>query len=343
MNNKKQILIDCCYLNSPGGKRILIDILNKLQTNNSDDLFVILIDFRSKNLKKTFNKIRFEIISNDEYSRTLFYKKNKQSFYNVLCLSNVPPPIKLKANVYIYFHNNILLSSKNLDLNLKTRLTFYLKKKYILCINNKRYKWIVQNDLMKNNLSDKFKISKEKIKVYPVFENLKNNNHNKSNSFIYPTTISKHKNNLRLLKAFVQSANQIPNLSFNLKITISNTPETEKVMLNASKNLTVDFLGSLSREDAIDEMSKAKFLIYPSLTESFGLPLIEGCQLGCYIICSDLPYVHEIIRPSLTFDPYSVNSISKMINQSLQDKNLIFTEMKIESATQLILNEITHV
>ena len=79
------------------------------------------------------------------------------------------------------------------------------------------------------------------------------------------------------------------------------------------------------------------------LAESFGLPLIEGCEAGCKIIASDLPYVHEIIRPSLTFDPYSVHSISKLINQSLQDKNLIFTKMKIESATQLILNEITNV
>ena len=343
MNNKKKILIDCCYLNSPGGKTILFDIIDKLQINDSNDLFVILIDSRSKNLKKTFNKIRFEIISNDEYSRALFYKKNNQSFYKVLCLSNVPPPIYLKINVYIYFHNNILLSTKNLDLDLKTRLIFYIKKKYILWINNKKYKWLVQSDLMKKKLSDKFKISLEKIKVYPIFENLRNNNLNKSDSFIYPTTISKHKNNLRLLKAFVQSANQIPNLSFNLKITISNTPETDQIMLNASKNLTVDFLGSISRENAIDEISKSKFLIFPSLTESFGLPLIEGCQLGCYVICSDLPYVHEIIRPSLTFDPYSVQNISKLINQSLQDKNLIFTEMKIESATQLILNEITHV
>jgi len=343
LNNKNKILIDCCYLNSPGGKTILLDILYKLQTNNSNDLFVILIDFRNKDLKKSFKKSTFEIISNDEYNRTLFYKKNKQSFYNILCLSNVPPPIKLKANVYIYFHNKILLSSKNLDLDFKARLIFYLKKKYILWLNNKKYSWIVQNDLMKSDLSNKFKISKEKIRISPIFENLKNSNSNKLDSFIYPTTISKHKNNIRLLKAFVLSAEQLPHLSFNLKITINKTTETERVMINTPKNLTIDFLGSLTRDDVIAEISKSKFLIFPSLSESFGLPLIEGCQLGCYVICSDLPYVHQIIRPTLTFDPYSVHSISKMINKSLQDKNRIFTEMKIESATQLILNELTHV
>ena len=53
LNNKNKILIDCCYLNSPGGKTILLDFLYKLQTNNSNNLFVILIDFRNKDLKKS--------------------------------------------------------------------------------------------------------------------------------------------------------------------------------------------------------------------------------------------------------------------------------------------------
>ena len=343
MNNKKQILIDCCYLNSPGGKTILFDILKKLQTNIYCDLFIILIDSRNQKLVKSFKKIRFKIISNNEYRRILFYKNNKKSFYNVLCLSNVPPPIKLKSNVYIYFHNNILLSTKNLNLDLKTRLTFYLKKSYIMWLNNSEYRWLVQSDLMRSNLSEKFKISKEKIKVNPIFENLRRVSITKQDSFIYPTSNSKHKNNIRLIKAFIQSAVKLPHLSFNLKITINKTSKINNVMLKAPKNLTVDFLGILSREKVIDIVSKSKFLIFPSLTESFGLPLIEGCQLGCYVITSNLPYVNQVIKPTLTFDPYSVGSISKIINQAVQDKNLIFTELKAESATQLILNQLTNV
>ena len=222
MNNKKQILIDCCYLNSPGGKTILFDILKKLQTNIYCDLFIILIDSRNQKLVKSFKKIRFKIISNNEYRRILFYKNNKKSFYNVLCLSNVPPPIKLKSNVYIYFHNNILLSTKNLNLDLKTRLTFYLKKSYIMWLNNSEYRWLVQSDLMRSNLSEKFKISKEKIKVNPIFENLRRVSITKQDSFIYPTSNSKHKNNIRLIKAFIQSAVKLPHLSFNLKLQLIN-------------------------------------------------------------------------------------------------------------------------
>ena len=124
---------------------------------------------------------------------------------------------------------------------------------------------------------------------------------------------------------------------------MNKNDEIHKVRLKAPKNLNVDFLGIISRDEVINLASKSKFLIFPSLTESFGLPLIEGCQLGCYVISSNLPYVNQVIKPTLTFDPYSVDSISEMINQSVQDKNLIFTEMKVESATQLILNELTNV
>lgn len=343
MSNQKKILIDCCYLNSQGGKTILTDILDKIQINNFNNLFIVLIDFRNKDLIKIFKTVEFEIIHNDEFNRALFYIKKRHYFYKVLCLSNIPPPIRLESSVFIFFHNNILLSTKNLGLNFKNKLVIYLKRKYILWNNKKKYVWITQTDLMKNKLSERFKLPHDKIKVYPVFENLKNYKLKKLDSFIYPTSTSKHKNNLRLLKAFIQSAHQKSNLSFILKITISKTPELEKIMLNAPKNLTVKFMGNLSRENLINKISKSKFLIFPSLTESFGLPLIEGCQLGCYVICSDLPYAHEIIKPSLTFDPYSVDNISKIIKQSLQDKNLIFTKMKIESATQLIVNEIINV
>lgn len=343
MNKNKRILIDCCYLNSPGGKTILVEILNKIKENNLASIFLILIDSRSEILKDDFKKISFRVISNNEYNRIEFYKKNKSSFHSILCLSNVPPPIKLNLKVYIYFHNYILLSTKNLGLNMINRITFYLKKKYILWLNNVSYKWIVQSDLMKKELSNKYKISKERIKIAPIFENLHNPVKEKSNSFIYPTTLSEHKNNFRLLKSFVLAAENSPNQIFNLKITIIRTKELEKVIKNAPKNLIVSFLGRISRDKMITEICNSKFLIYPSLTESFGLPLIEGSQLGCYVICSDLPYAHEVINPTLTFNPFSVNNISKIISKSLQNKKLNFTEIKIESSTQLILNEIINV
>ena len=74
-----------------------------------------------------------------------------------------------------------------------------------------------------------------------------------------------------------------------------------------------------------------EFAIYPSLLESFGLPLIEAANRECKIIACDLPYVHEIIEPSLTFDPYSIESISNAILKAIDTDDLPKTKVLIEN------------
>ena len=43
------------------------------------------------------------------------------------------------------------------------------------------------------------------------------------------------------------------------------------------------------------------FLIYPSLNESLGMPLVEAVLSKCKVIASDLNYVDQVIIPSLKF------------------------------------------
>ena len=49
--------------------------------------------------------------------------------------------------------------------------------------------------------------------------------------------------------------------------------------------------------------------------------------LDCKVIAGDLPYVHEIIVPSLAFDPYSSESISNAILKATQIDNLPETKV----------------
>jgi glycosyltransferase involved in cell wall biosynthesis len=47
-------------------------------------------------------------------------------------------------------------------------------------------------------------------------------------------------------------------------------------------------------------------LIFPSLYEGFGLPLLEAMACGCPVLCSDIPTSHEVCsHAALYFDPYS--------------------------------------
>ncbi|MDA9364246.1 glycosyltransferase, partial [Flavobacteriaceae bacterium] len=95
--------------------------------------------------------------------------------------------------------------------------------------------------------------------------------------------------------------------------------------------LKVKFHGTLSKDSVTELYNSCKFAIYPSLVESFGLPLIEAANHGCTVIASDLPYVHEIIKPSLTFDPYSIESMAAAILKAIETDNLPETKVLVEN------------
>ena len=59
------------------------------------------------------------------------------------------------------------------------------------------------------------------------------------------------------------------------------------------------------------------YLIFPSIIESFGLPLIEAADSGMKVIASDLPYVHDVIKPSLTFDPFDKIAIANAVTNAM--------------------------
>ena len=60
------------------------------------------------------------------------------------------------------------------------------------------------------------------------------------------------------------------------------------------------------------------FLIFPSLNESLGLPLIESSIYGIPIIASDLDYVYDVCKPLMTFNPFSETDIYCKVLESIK-------------------------
>ena len=89
-----------------------------------------------------------------------------------------------------------------------------------------------------------------------------------------------------------------------------------------------------------EKYSELGYLIYPSLYESFGLPLIEAAQLDLVILASDLPYVNEIISSYYSFDPLDINDISLSIEKVINLRNPITSILKIKSEETGLINYI---
>jgi len=328
------ILIDLVYINSPGGIILSKILLNYIIEKQDAHNYEILIDKRNS---IHFNKYKIKkvTVSKTEFSRFLFYKKRR--FDSILCFGNVPPPIKTKARTFVYFHNEIFINSRNLNFPLFKKLFFKLKWIYIKS-RNFNYTWIVQTEHIKSLLGKKLEVNSNTILKYPLFEVIKKGQYKKTqNSFIYPTSNQPHKNNESLINAFKKAASKtnekiILTLTIN-KIEIDDTPQ----------NLDINFIGIIDHQELMGYLKNTKFLIFPSLRESFGLPLIEGVQSNCKLITSDLNFVNELITPSYIFDPKSEVSISEVILLALHNKNHPKSSIKIKNAIDLIFKKLNNV
>ncbi|WOP20093.1 glycosyltransferase family 1 protein [Raineyella sp. LH-20] len=56
----------------------------------------------------------------------------------------------------------------------------------------------------------------------------------------------------------------------------------------------VDLAGWLPSEEVDQLYAEATLLVFPTLFEGFGLPVLEAMSAGCPVLCTDLPVLHEV-------------------------------------------------
>ena len=136
-------------------------------------------------------------------------------------------------------------------------------------------------------------------------------------AFLYPATGVEHKNHTTLIRAWklLAQENRFPVLHLTIECP---TSEQSRLLDDArAHGALIQNHGTLPFSELQTLYTKARAVVFPSLTESFGLPLIEAVQLGCQVIAADLPYVHEVIIASATFDPLNERSLAAAISLAL--------------------------
>ena len=93
----------------------------------------------------------------------------------------------------------------------------------------------------------------------------------------------------------------------------------------------IHFTGYLDDDRKADVIRHAAAVIFPSFSEGFGIPIVEGALLGVPVICSNLAVFHEITQNlAIYFDPNSVDELTMRINELLANRIAY-----VESATRL--------
>lgn len=132
--------------------------------------------------------------------------------------------------------------------------------------------------------------------------------------FVALGTIEPRKNHALLLDAWDAMGLQRP----NLYICGSRGWRNDAVFARLDKGINgVVELPGLSDAGVAALLQGAQALVFPSLSEGFGLPLIEAAALGVPVICGDLAICHEVLGEHAVYLPPTdcyqwVNTIEAM-------------------------------
>jgi glycosyltransferase involved in cell wall biosynthesis len=152
---------------------------------------------------------------------------------------------------------------------------------------------------------------------------------------IYPANFWKHKNHEMLLTAFGIARNG--GLAGDIKLVCTGAPGSRQQWLQqavAGMGLaeSVLFPGYLSNPEFLALMTNSAGVIFPSLYEGFGLPVVEAMATGVPVACSNVTSLPEVAQDAaIMFDPRIPGQIAEAMISLAQDREL--TTRLIEAGT----------
>ncbi len=143
-----------------------------------------------------------------------------------------------------------------------------------------------------------------------------------------------HKNHLNLIRAFSIILKTYPKATLILTEGRKNseTPHFIKKLIKDLKN-EAQSLGIsnnilwfewLNNHEVNYIYRMSDIMIFPSFTESFGLPLVEAMKEGCPVLAADLPYAHDVCDgAAIYFNPYHPEDLAKSIVSALSSPQIL--------------------
>lgn len=251
----------------------------------------------------------------------------------VLCFHGLPPLLGNRGRVVVFLQN-MLYVRPNLPAGLRLRTRLRLSyERFVARWRRWRVQiYVVQTPTMKERLIEWWQGLGDhplpRVAVLPVADAAsvqakaaqpaKQLEDEGAWDFVYVADGEAHKNHDTLLLAWCRLAKQ--GLRPSLALTLGPKDADVLARVEALKlafGLRVENLGHMPHAQVMALYRRAGALIFPSLVESFGLPLVEASRLKLPILASELDYVRDVCVPVQTFDPSSAQSIARAVERFL--------------------------
>ena len=175
----------------------------------------------------------------------------------------------------------------------------------------------VVSDATKKHLLELVKVKEDKIRIIGNFisdafhKNPKVFNEKKPN--ILQIGSAANKNLDRIILALK---------GVNCHLTIVGYPNDHQIECLILNNIAFTVQNGVSDEEMILMYQNSDLLVFASLLEGFGLPILEAQSIGRPVITSNISSMPEVAGDAACFvDPYSVDSIRSGILRIMEDKH----------------------
>lgn len=338
-----RIVVNDIAASSGGALTIINELYEYLKENDKDNEWFILLN--DKYFESTSN---IHIITLPKIKQSKFKKIWFDFVYGSIYISKLKPDLVLsmqniitfglKVPQFVYVHQSIpFQKDKQFSFFSKVERIYAIYQHVIGKIIKQSIKKadtvIVQTEWMKKSILE----MNPDINIHVIRPTIGNINgrynsdsFNKS-SFFYPAIDAIYKNHKIIYEACdLLFDEKIHN--YKVGLTIVNSRE-----LDISN---IEFLGVLSREEVFHKYSSGT-LIFPSLIETFGLPLAEAMQVGTLILASDCNYAKEVLNGyenAYFFNPHNpselANLMKKVINGEIRVRNVYEVVEDIKKETR---------
>lgn len=290
-------ILDSIYSNN----EYLLNLKSNFKIKNK--LFSIRTKFFNPRLITFLNNIKVNKNICDIHHKTYYSNYYKKGCPIIITIHDL---IAEKfASDHIYLKNDIIKKKQAID-----------RSDHVITVSNQT----------KKDLIEFYNISKEKISViYHGGDYLVNNrkiyfdeNYFQKPFFLFVGKRTFYKNFDKLLKALSIDKSILKN--FDIICVGGGNFTTDERELIKFYNLDQSCIKSIDVNDKNLKFlyQSARALIYPSLDEGFGIPILEAMYNKCPVICSKISVFEEIFKNNvLYFDPNDEFDILKSINNFL--------------------------
>lgn len=145
--------------------------------------------------------------------------------------------------------------------------------------------------------------------------------------FLYVGRHDPYKNLARLIQAYATLLKSDPNLDYELWIAGAAdprfTPILQQQVIELGMADRVKFLDYVTYDQLPVLLNRAVAMVYPSLWEGFGFPVLEAMACGTPVITSNLSSLPEVAGDAaILVNPYRVTEITAAMQQVITDANL---------------------